>query len=46
MIPEMKLDESFPAGQVLMGGYIVPFRFDRDGNREWYFAVHEGRYTI
>ena len=32
MVSETKLDESFPPGQFLLGGYSVPFRFDRDGN--------------
>ena len=32
MISETKLDESFPPGQLLLGGYSVPFRFDRNGN--------------
>ena len=32
MIPETKLDESFPSGQLLLDGYSVPFRFDRNGN--------------
>ena len=35
MISETKLDESFPAGQFLLSGYSVPFRF----NRNWYFAI-------
>ena len=35
MISETKLDESFPAGQFLLIGYSVPFRF----NRNWYFAI-------
>ena len=32
IISETKLDESFPRGQFLLGGYSVPFRFDRNGN--------------
>ena len=32
MISETKLDESFPVSQFLIDGYIVPFRFDRNGN--------------
>ena len=32
MTSETKLDESFPPGQLLLGGYSVPFRSDRDGN--------------
>ena len=32
MISETKLDESFPFGQFLIGGYSFPFRFDRNGN--------------
>ena len=32
MISETKLDESFPVGQLLIDGYSVPFRFDRNGN--------------
>ena len=32
MMLETKLDESFPPGQFLLGGYSVPFRFDRNGN--------------
>ena len=32
MISEIKFDESFPSGQFLLGGYSVPFRFDRNGN--------------
>ena len=32
MISETKLDESFPSGQLLLDGYSVPFRFDRNGN--------------
>ena len=32
MIPETKLDESFPIGQFLIDGYSVPFRLDRNEN--------------
>ena len=32
MIPETKLDESFPLGQLLLDGHSVPFCSDRDGN--------------
>ena len=32
MTLETKLDESFPPGQLLLDGYNVPFRSDRDGN--------------
>ena len=32
MTSETKLDESFLPGQLLLGGYSVPFRSDRDGN--------------
>ena len=32
MTSETKLDESFPPGKLLLGGYSVPFRSDRDGN--------------
>ena len=32
MISEIKRDESFPPGQLLLDGYSVPFRPVRDGN--------------
>ena len=32
MIPETKLDESFPPGQFLLDGYSVPFSLERNGN--------------
>ena len=32
MIPETKLDDSFPGGQFFIEGYHTPFRFDRNGN--------------
>ena len=32
MIPESKLDDSFPHGQFLIDGFHTPFRFDRNKN--------------
>ena len=29
---ESKLDDSFPLGQFLIEGFLLPFRFDRDEN--------------
>ena len=32
MVPEEKLDDSFPVGQFLIDGFQQPFRFDRNKN--------------
>ena len=32
MIPGTKIDESFPVGNVLLPGFSVPYRFNRDSN--------------
>ena len=32
MIPETKIDASFPIGQFLLNGYRTPFRLDRNAH--------------
>ena len=32
MISETKVDESFPIGQFIVEGFVVPYRVDRNGN--------------
>ena len=34
MLSESKIDDSFPKGQLLINGFGVPFRIDRDVNEE------------
>ena len=40
MILEKKHDESFPPSQFFLGGYSVPFRFDRNGKLETIYTLH------